>query len=282
MGIPRIHALPGIILLCAVAGSACKLYHTPSCVTGNDEAFYQRSNEHPVAKEEKKNHKAIEFGKSVEGRPITGYVFGEGSKTVALIGGLHGDQPGGETVLNNLVTSLEANPQWLKGTRVVILPSCNPDGLVAENRCNARGVDLNLNFPTVDWRAQQIMDQHELCGQAPASEPETLAIIEALKAYPPQLLFNIQSAASCINYEGKGANKLAFEVAEASKLPVESFDSLPGSIETLIGKQHKVPCLTIDLEYHHKRGVMPPFEKDRYTAAILCLLRDRSNMAATF
>ncbi|MBD3293843.1 MAG: hypothetical protein GF393_13040, partial [Armatimonadia bacterium] len=45
-----------------------------------------------------KHHAVIEFGKSVQGRPILGYVFGKGPHTLALIGGLYGDQPGGETI----------------------------------------------------------------------------------------------------------------------------------------------------------------------------------------
>lgn len=83
---------------------------------------------------------ALPVGHSVEGRPIR--ASGSGS-TLLLVGCVHGNECAGMAIVRRFV--------GVHG--VVVLPTLNPDGLAAGVRGNARGVDLNRDFP--DGRARE-------------------------------------------------------------------------------------------------------------------------------
>src|SRR5205085_2653335 len=88
----------------------------------------------------------LTFGKSVKGRDITAMIYGAGKKRVLVFGGIHGDEQNTTVVARSLAVHLntETLPQNLT---VIILPDVNPDGLMAQTRVNANGVDINRNFP---------------------------------------------------------------------------------------------------------------------------------------
>jgi len=73
------------------------------------------------------------IGHSVEGRPIYGYRFGQGSVHISLIGGCHADEPVGPRLLRKLVAFLSQLGQWHPLKRNFswwIVPHVNPDGEV--------------------------------------------------------------------------------------------------------------------------------------------------------
>jgi protein MpaA len=108
------------------------------------------------------------IGHSVDGRPIV--LFSESAPAPALrvlvVGDIHGDEPAGMGIARRLIAA-EAPAR----TELLVVPTINPDGLAAGTRGNARGVDLNRNFP-FRWRP---LGDGEYSGTGPLSEPESRA-----------------------------------------------------------------------------------------------------------
>ena len=87
------------------------------------------------------------LGESYEGRPIRVFHRGDPDEIrVLVVGCIHGDECAGVRIARRLRSGRPRSflDLW-------ILPSLNPDGRAAHTRQNARGVDLNRNFP-YRWR----------------------------------------------------------------------------------------------------------------------------------
>ncbi|KNC28936.1 hypothetical protein FF38_02940 [Lucilia cuprina] len=110
------------------------------------------------------------IGKSIQGKDLwvlvvssSPYEHMVGKPDVKYVGNIHGNEPVGRELLLHLiqylVTSYETDQyvKWLlDNTRIHIFPSMNPDGFAVskegtcdggQGRYNARGFDLNRNFP---------------------------------------------------------------------------------------------------------------------------------------
>jgi hypothetical protein len=81
-----------------------------------------------------------------------------------------------------VVDELLRNPAP-QGTAIWVIRDGNPDGSELLTRRNANGVDLNRNFP-VKWLASD-PSARTYSGPSPASEPETLALINAVETIKP-------------------------------------------------------------------------------------------------
>jgi len=115
-----------------------------------------------------------QVGTSVEGRAIRAWFAGSGDRRVLYVGAIHGNESAGVTLLEGLIARIEAQPGSLDGHEVIVLPAANPDGLAADSRTNANGVDLNRGFPTDNFRPGGTHGRH------PGSEPEVRAIIDLI------------------------------------------------------------------------------------------------------
>jgi murein peptide amidase A len=188
----------------------------------------------------------MELGKSVRGTPIMAAIYGSGKKRVMLFGGIHGNEVNSSVVAKALMGSLgqEAAPAELT---IIIVPDANPDGLFANRRINARGVDINRNFPSTSW-SREYPDEHRFPGTEPASEPETRAIISLLEKYPPDFIITLHAALGCVNWDGPG-EQLARVISGVNRYPLCPYlgYETPGSLGTLMGADKKVPVVTIEL-----------------------------------
>ncbi len=138
-------------------------------------------------------HAGVQLGASVERLPIAAAVFGPATAPVVsvVIGGLHAiEWIGVETALA-LADRLRAAPPVDR--KVIVIALANPDGyrriegdLLARRRrfrrTNARGVDLNRNWPTQFLPRGKWLSGFNYPGAAPASEPEVAAILHTLDA----------------------------------------------------------------------------------------------------
>lgn len=188
----------------------------------------------------------VELGKSVRGRAIVASIFGNGAKRVIVLGGIHGNEQSSAILAKALAATLVRDP--LSGSpTIIILSEVNPDGLVDATRVNAAGVDINRNFPSSSWRSEY-PDANHYPGHEPASEPETRAVIDLLKRYPPDLLITLHAALGCMNWDGPGA-ETAEMMAGINGYPLcgSLGYETPGSLGTLAGVDMRIPTVTIEL-----------------------------------
>ncbi len=123
-----------------------------------------------------------EIGRSVDGRPITAVERGTaGGVPVLVLGVIHGDEDDGVAILDRLATAPVA-----PGVDLWLIESMNPDGQDAQQRGNARGVDLNRNFP-YGWGPIGAPGDPQYAGTGPASEPETQAVVAFASEIRPAL-----------------------------------------------------------------------------------------------
>lgn len=112
-----------------------------------------------------------EIGESTQGRPLHLVRIGYPrppvdadiavGPTLLLIGSQHGDEPAGREMSLQLLRDLAFtdDPELVAQLRqltVLVVPTANPDGRVADTRGNATGVDINrdhLNLTTPEGRA---------------------------------------------------------------------------------------------------------------------------------
>jgi murein peptide amidase A len=118
------------------------------------------------------------IGRSVQDRPIAVQVAGDSDAAlrVMVVGSIHGNETAGHAVIRRLRA---LGPPG--GMRIWTVRTVNPDGVAAGTRGNARGVDLNRNFPH-RWRPTR---GPYYSGPRPASEPETRALMRLIRRVKP-------------------------------------------------------------------------------------------------
>ena len=191
--------------------------------------------------------KRITFGRSVQGRPLVAYEFGSSGPLTIIFGAFHGDEGASSKLATAFVQYLQKHPEQYAGCHVVVVPRTNPDGLAHGTRVNARGVDINRNFPTADWRAKPARARYNP-GPRPESEPETRAVMALISEYGPDRIVTIHQPASQNNYDGPAA-EIARAMARQNHYPVTpQWDApTPGSFGTYYGKERGLPVVTLEL-----------------------------------
>lgn len=156
-----------------------------------------------------------EIGRSVEGRPITLVERGPADGTpVLVIGVIHGDEAAGVQIARSLTTETLA-----PGVHLYVVESMNPDGQAAGTRANARGVDLNRNFPA-NWAPLGRRGDSQYAGTAASSEPETAAIVELITAIRPKLAIWYHQDLNRIDADPGPSGNLARRYASLTGLPL--------------------------------------------------------------
>src|SRR3989344_359760 len=153
------------------------------------------------------------IGRSVEGRGIESFTYGNGPTNLAFVGGIHGGYEWNSVLLSyEFMDYLDANPEVIpKNLTVTVIPSLNPDGvfkvtgkegrfeiadvstdqaILESGRMNANCVDLNRNFdckwkPEATWRSKTVS-----AGNKAFSEPEAKALRDFVsETHPDAVIF---------------------------------------------------------------------------------------------
>ena len=198
------------------------------------------------------------LGESVRGRPITAWHLrdadpGRRTPTVVLISTMHGNESATRQILESL-----RDGGAIRGVDLWVVPVYNPDGLKAGHRRNARGVDLNRNYP-YDWRD---LDGSYESGPRPASEPETRAMMRFLADVDPDYVLSFHQPLHGVDVDNErpGFSRL---VATTLDLPATRLDC--GSVCHGTMTQwfnHRFDGFALTVEY----GARPPQRLMRRTA----------------
>ena len=155
------------------------------------------------------------IGHSVAGRPIRAWRLGEpGRRRIVLVSTMHGNEPHTRRILEGL-----RDGRAIRGIDLWVVPTYNPDGLARGTRRNARGVDLNRNFP---FRWKDLDGTYE-SGRRPASEPETRAMMAFLEEVDPMRVISFHQPLHGVDTDTKDAG-FARRLARALRLPRSTLD----------------------------------------------------------
>ncbi len=207
------------------------------------------------------------IGDSVEGRPIEVTRFGQGEAARLIVAGIHGGSEANTTALAlELTDFLASHPESVpQGLSLYILPLLNPDGAARatgpEGRTNARGVDLNRNWPALwvpEWDRSGCWSLGPTsAGGGPASEPETMSLIQFIAASKVEALISYHSAALGIFAGGRPPEprslRLAESLAAVSDYPYPPIDTGCTFTGQLIDWAADNGIAAVDIELHNHR-----------------------------
>lgn len=229
-----------------------------------------------------KNGTEIVLGKSFGGRDISAYQYGNGTKEILLVGGVHGGYAWNTSLLAyELMDYLKTNPEAIPvNVTVTIIPVLNPDGLnkvagdsdlsslmsnppalasTVQGRFNGNEVDLNRNFDC-DWKKSGTWQNKTVSGgDEPFSEPEAQAIKNYVENENPTAVVVWYSAAggvfssSCGNGILPETKTLTNIYGSASGYPTyETFSSyeVNGDMVNWLAKKN-IPAISVLLTDHN-------------------------------
>ncbi len=222
-------------------------------------------------------HAGSVYGTSVDGTPIIVYSPAPGSADLVILASIHGDESETTVVVSEALRCIPAGD-----LKAAVIVCANPDGIVRGTRGNARGVDLNRNFPTSNWTADPVCyksrenDARDIAlspGSHAASELETTALIQLIDSVKPRAIVSLHSALACI--DDAGGSHLGRQLAVRSGLPLlfEIGYPTPGSMGTWAGEKN-LTLVTYELE-----AASPYDLKDRHVPIMIELMTGRFDLA---
>ena len=168
------------------------------------------------------------------------------SPNVLVIGCFHGDEPQGKFLIEKYMTMVDS-------TNLLFIPCLNEYGFNHNTRTNENQIDLNRNFPTLNW--EQTEKNEFYGGNKPASEVETQFVIETVEKYAPSVILTLHAPYKVVNYDGGCKNsefstKLIKRIAEIINYPIEPSIGYPtpGSFGTWAGVERDILTITLELD----------------------------------
>ena len=158
----------------------------------------------------------VVLGRSWEGRAIRAVRLGnpDAARKAVVVGSIHGDERGGLAVTRALRRAARTG-----GVDLWVIDSVNPDGLRRHTRQNARGVDLNRNFP-YRWRASGRRGARYWGGPRPLSEPESRTVQRWLLRIRPAVTIWYHQPWGAVLVPCSGAGPIERRYARRARMPL--------------------------------------------------------------
>jgi N-acetylmuramoyl-L-alanine amidase len=171
-----------------------------------------------------RSSRTLVIGRSVNGLPIRARWVGpsRAPRVVLVVGEIHGSEPAGRAIVRRL--RAQHRPD---GVALLLVETANPDGGRAGTRWNARGVDLNRNFP-FGWEPGGVPFYAYHSGPAPLSEPESSALAALIRRVRPRVTIWYHQHMRLVDSSG-GDPVLERLYARRSGLPYRRIAPLPGT-----------------------------------------------------
>ena len=206
--------------------------------------------------------------KSVKGRKIMLREFKPAQKPAArvlVIGGIHGDELTAASIVFRWLELLQQPEGDDKLYHWRVIPVLNPDGLLAKppTRVNARGVDLNRNFPTYNWlkeaprywESKTQRDPRRFPGKSPLSEPESRWLHDEITRFKPDVIVTIHAPYGILDFDGPPTGVEA--PTRFGRLHLNRVGVYPGSLGNFGGLKEGIPVVTLELPHAHKMPTEP-------------------------
>lgn len=169
---------------------------------------------------------------------------------VLVVGGMHGDEMAASTLVLRWLALAQADPAEVHWH---FIPVLNPDGMFRSQpqRTNARGVDLNRNFPTPDWPRQSRMyweqrtrkDPRRYPGPSALSEPESRFLHQEMARFQPHLIVSVHAPYGLLDFDGPAVEP----PRRLGRLHLDQLGVYPGSLGNYGGVHRQMPVVTIEL-----------------------------------
>lgn len=188
------------------------------------------------------------YGRSVLGLPLEVW-RPRGTCKLLVFAAIHGEEPETTYALSRALRQLVEPPE-----HSAVVLAANPDGVTRGTRGNARGVDLNRNFPSSDWRPGSVTHRSTIedtsdillsTGESPASEPETRALLSLIRELEPRAVVALHAPLACI--DDANESPLGQRLAQRTGMPLvrDVGYPTPGSFGSW-GSDHGVPVVTYE------------------------------------
>lgn len=188
------------------------------------------------------------YGRSHLGLPL--HVWRPSGRCRLLVfAAIHGEEPETTYALSRALRQLDEPSE-----HCAVVLAANPDGVIHGTRGNARGVDLNRNFPSRDWQPKPVTHRSTIedtsdillsPGEHAASEPETQALLALIRDLEPETVIALHAPLACI--DDANASSLGQRLAYRTGMPLvrDVGYPTPGSFGSW-GSDNGVPVITYE------------------------------------
>jgi protein MpaA len=201
-------------------------------------------------------------GHSVHGTPIQAVRTGaaDAPRSVLVVGDVHGNERAGRAVIRLLRRTTPPT-----GVQIWTVATANPDGERANARHNARGVDLNRNFPD-RWRPGTRGDVF-YPGASAASEPETKAVQRLVRRLRPDVTVYYHQHLDLVNLPRRDGDRAVVRAyARRTRMRAAFLPDLRG---TATGWQNATFPGTTAFVVELPSGALSPAQARRHVRAVL-------------